>query len=403
MRTLIYSLSIFLFTNTLTAQRVIWKEKSHWAKRGTYSVSFSADGTKVLSSSQCTEAQIRVWDASSGQLQWTYQVDSSILCLHTAKFSSNTNYFATADERGKLLVFDNTGAIPQLRNNINTEGRGSYSVDFSHDNKQFVLDGLDGNIRIYDIDSSKVVKTLIGHTGAVTTLDWSPNGKFIVSGGKDSILKIWDPNTGKCINTISTLWQQIVNVKITTDNSKILVVLASGQLRVFEKADYLAHLKTIYLPIDMHQIDVSYDNKYLAVATVSGVLLYELESGRLLENFNVPEGGITYTLAFSPNSYNLVMGSENGDVALWSLSTLITGTKEVAAQKSKALFYPNPANDFIHFNSLEPIQEVRIYSITGQILVHQQNAAPIDISQLTNGMYFVQINNATWQQLHVVH
>jgi WD40 repeat protein len=117
----------------------------------------------------------------------------------------------------------------------------------------------------------------------------------------------------------------------------------------------------------------------------------------------VPNGGITYTLAFSPNSYNLVMGSENGDVALWSLSTLITGTKEIVEQNNKTLFYPNPASNFIHFNSPEPIQELRIYSITGQILMHQQNAAPADVSQLSNGMYFVQINNTPWQQLHIVH
>ncbi len=403
MKMLIYIIGIFLFTSELSAQRVVWKEKSHYAKRGTYAVSFSADGTKILSSSQCLDAQIRVWDASNGQLNWTYQVDSSTLCLHTAKFSSNTNYFATADERGKLLVFDNTGTVPQLRNNINTEGRGSYSVDFSADNKQLVLDGLDGNVRIYDIDSSKVVKTLTGHTGAVTTLDWSPNGKFIITGSADSTVKIWDPITGESIYTYTAIRQQVVNVKITTDNSRVLVVLATKHLKIYETGNYRQNVQNIYIPLDIHQIDISYDNKYLAVATPSGVLLYELETGRLLENFNVPEGGITYTLAFSPNSYNLVMGSENGDVALWSLSTLITGTKEVVAQKGKTLFYPNPANNFIHFNSLEPIEDVLIYNITGQILVHQQNAAPIDISPLNNGMYFIQINNAAWQQLHIVH
>ena len=58
--------------------------------------------------------------------------------------------------------------------------------------------------------------------------------------------------------------------------------------------------------------------------------------------------------------------------------------------------FPNPAYDHIHVTLEEPISELKIYNLNGNCVrrissVSLQNK--IDISDLTGGMYFIQINN----------
>ncbi len=393
---------ISFFPIALQAQSVVWSQKSHTDFRETYSVSFSADGKKVLSSSQCTESQIRVWDAATGQLKWVYEVDPGTLCLHTAKFSSNTNYFATVDEVGRLLVFDNTKTIPRLMYEMNTEGRGSYSIDFSADNQQLVLDGLDGNIRIYDVDSSVVRQTLVGHTAAVKAVDWSSNGQFIVSGSEDGTMKIWNPSTGQTTYTFTEIKQPVVFVKISPDNTKIVAILSTMQLKVYDANGYYMNRQNIDVPYDIHQVDISFDNKYLAAATTGGVLLYETQTGKLIARFNVPDGGTTYTLAFHPSSYDLVMGSGNGDVAYWSLNTMNTALTEIETNLQRATFFPNPASKYIQLTNTTT-QQVKIVNLTGQVLLQTASSEVIDVSQLANGLYYIQINDGQWQALSIEH
>ena len=38
--------------------------------------------------------------------------------------------------------------------------------------------------------------TLIGHSDAVSCVDFSPNGNRVVSGSDDTFVKIWDTETG---------------------------------------------------------------------------------------------------------------------------------------------------------------------------------------------------------------
>jgi hypothetical protein len=56
--------------------------------------------------------------------------------------------------------------------------------------------------------------------------------------------------------------------------------------------------------------------------------------------------------------------------------------------------YPNPADNFISIvnTSVVPIEEVRIYNMNGQSVIHQvENYSTINISELKPGMYIVSV------------
>jgi len=45
------------------------------------------------------------------------------------------------------------------------------------------------------------VHTLIGHTGGVNSVAFSPNGKRVASGSDDNLVKIWDTETGALVSS----------------------------------------------------------------------------------------------------------------------------------------------------------------------------------------------------------
>jgi hypothetical protein len=65
---------------------------------------------------------------------------------------------------------------------------------------------------------------------------------------------------------------------------------------------------------------------------------------------------------------------------------------------NKLSIYPNPANNTVSISGVNEIQKITVFSLLGKKEVEVSNKNIIDISQLSNGIYFIQIekNNRTY-------
>ncbi|WP_298537125.1 T9SS type A sorting domain-containing protein [uncultured Algibacter sp.] len=73
---------------------------------------------------------------------------------------------------------------------------------------------------------------------------------------------------------------------------------------------------------------------------------------------------------------------------IWEFTPIALHTKSNSIVTTK--IYPNPAQNFIHIDSREPIKEVKIYSINGSLIKNTINSR-INISNLPSGLYFIDV------------
>jgi WD40 repeat protein len=75
----------------------------------------------------------------------------------------------------------------------------------------------DTTIKIIDLNTNQVVKTLPGHRGRSNKVRFTPNNNFIVSGGHDRLVKVWDVKTGFLVNTLGNVADAVMDVDFSSD------------------------------------------------------------------------------------------------------------------------------------------------------------------------------------------
>ena len=165
-------------------------------------IAWSPDG-KTLAT-ECS-GQIKVWDLQSGN---AVRVINSAMRTESIKASSGQSGIQIVQnllssnnmqQHGLSRFYDDLRLIGAT---IQDPGPGYGFVDvscltFSPDGKTLASAEMsDNSIRLWDVPSGKVRRTLKGHTGYVDSISFAPNGKLLVSSSEDRTNRLWDTASG---------------------------------------------------------------------------------------------------------------------------------------------------------------------------------------------------------------
>ncbi len=100
-----------------------------------------------------------------------------------------------------LQVVKNDRVVSEMERN-STSGFDHRSYTLTPDNRTVVSGGGNGVLTLYNTQTGKKIRDLIGHTGDVWSVAASPDGRFLVSGSLDQTVRVWNLATGENLLTL---------------------------------------------------------------------------------------------------------------------------------------------------------------------------------------------------------
>lgn len=160
-----------------------------------------------------------------------------------------------------------------------------------------------------------------GHADSVNTVAFSPNGKILASGGSDKVIKLWNIETGQLLKSLEGHAESVLSVAFSPDGK----MLASGGADKTVKLWNVATGREIKLPEGhaglVRSVAFSPDSQTLASGSDDKtVKLWNVGTGQLITKL---EGHTSYvfSVAFSPDGNTLATGSDDKTIKLWSVVT----------------------------------------------------------------------------------
>ncbi|MDX4061090.1 caspase family protein [Aliarcobacter skirrowii] len=208
-----------------------------------------------------------------------------------------------------------------LDKNINGHNKDVNSIAISSDNKYIVSGSHDATVKLWEINSGKLLKTFTGHNLGVLSVAISSDNKYIVSGSLDNRIKLWEINSGKLLKTFTGHKSIVKSVAISSDSKYIVSGGDDNRIKLWEinsgklLKTFTGHNRSVY------SVVISSDNKYIVSGSQDAtVKLWEINSGKLLKTFTGHQGAV-YSVAISRDGRYLVSGSWDYGVKLWEINS----------------------------------------------------------------------------------
>ncbi|WP_448266333.1 DnaJ domain-containing protein [Nostoc sp. DSM 114159] len=97
-----------------------------------------------------------------------------------------------------------------------------FTTAISPDGQTLASGSSDNTIKIWHLDTGKLLHTLTSHTKWVRCLAFSPDSQTLVSGSDDSSIVIWQVSTGKLLKTLKVHSTPVFSVIFSPDGQTIL-------------------------------------------------------------------------------------------------------------------------------------------------------------------------------------
>jgi WD40 repeat protein len=192
--------------------------------------------------------------------------------------------------------------------------RHRFSVTaLSPDGKLVATGGLDGIIRLWDVDTGTLVKALVGHDSYVYGLAFSPGGKYLASGGSfDATARIWEVATGQPLRVLKGHPSWVSQVVWSGDGRKLIGEGGpSGDISIWNVDSGQKIAKAALGQYIVSLVADPTKERFAAVTTESAVIITSSVTGKAERNIGEALDKTT-RLAWSPDGKTLAAGGAKG-------------------------------------------------------------------------------------------
>ncbi len=316
---------------------------SGWVK----SLAMTPDGKTVVGTTIHGDAY--VWDTASGSISYTIAAPAG--AVGTAAVDPAGRILVVGSRDGSVTAFDLSG-VHRLGRAFqwNTPDQSCLAAPCFVVNRQSDLmatDQADGSVALIDLRTLRLAATLPARNGPYApALAFFPDGRTLVTGGVAGRLTVWDTHSHTVLRT-TRIGVPVMGVDVSPDGRLIAVqAQAQGSPSSVVQVRPEAGGKPLWsgdVPDGASGIYFSPNGREVAAlgccTALSTVAAWNARSGHQLYQRRLSKHATT--IAFSPDSRVLGIGTENGQALFWNarLGAPATSPLHVASASIAAMSF----------------------------------------------------------------
>ncbi len=193
------------------------------------SLSFSPDVRYVASGHE--NGQVKVWEIKTGDMLnviWATKVFGGIIDV---EFSPDGRFIVACQDDERLRVW----RFPDFREKFLVgHKRAVYAIDFDPVTGHLVSAGVEGCVRIWDIETGETLRKIEAHEKAIMTVAVTQDGRTLFTGSKDNTIGIWELETGRRIDLLHGHVKQVNSVAVNENATLLASCSDDGTVRIWD-------------------------------------------------------------------------------------------------------------------------------------------------------------------------
>ncbi|XWS37176.1 hypothetical protein CRYUN_Cryun19dG0020300 [Craigia yunnanensis] len=294
----------------------VCKHRINAHEGGCASILFEYNSGKLISGGQ--DRSIKMWDTSTGSLSHSlFGCLGSVLDL---AITHDNRFIIAASSSNNLFVWDvNSGRV---RHTLTGHTDKVCAVDVSKVSSRHVVSAAyDRTIKVWDLHKGYCTKTIIFHSNC-NALCLSTDGLTICSGHVDGNLRLWDIQTGKLLSEVAAHSLAITSISLSRNGN---VVLTSGRDNLHNLFDILSlevcgtfRATGNRVASNWSRSCISPDDNYIAAGSADGsIYIWSISKADIvstLKEHTAPVLSCTWSGLGKP----LASADKNGIVCTWT-------------------------------------------------------------------------------------
>ncbi|PSN05703.1 hypothetical protein C7293_31690, partial [filamentous cyanobacterium CCT1] len=311
-------------------------------------VSYAPNGEMLASASD--DGTVKLWNTDGLLLQtlvWHPHPDDpddvNIIRRHShfnsVSFSPNNQFLASADDSGRVMLWNIDGRLLQTLEDDETWEWGSEvvinSVSFAPNGETLASAGNDGKVKIWGGNYQLLQALRVGsyrplepQIDDVNSVSFAPTDQTLASASNDGTIKIWSENR-QLLQTIDGHIGPVSAVSFAPNDQSLASAGADGTVKLWDRSGRSPQALYRYelFPLSstgrslhfFRSVSFAPDGQVLASGSLDGTVHLWGRDGQLLQTFEGHEDGV-YSVSFAPDGQVLASASADGTVKLWNRS-----------------------------------------------------------------------------------